>query len=78
MVKLRRLLLQLLFLLLQQLNQQLGARAAAKQPLDGRNFKPHFAQRANALCLRQLVDLPDELAELKGERVAEPQATPLG
>ena len=30
------------------------------------------------LCLRQLVDLPDELAELKGERVAEPQATPLG
>ncbi len=30
------------------------------------------------LCLRQLVDLPDELAELKGERVAEPQPAPLG
>lgn len=30
------------------------------------------------LGLRQLVDLPDELAELKGERVAEPQPAPLG
>jgi hypothetical protein len=28
--------------------------------------------------LRKLVDLPDELAELKGERVAKPQAAPLG
>jgi len=30
------------------------------------------------LCLRELVDFPDEFAELKGERVAEPQPAPLG